>query len=334
MDEIIVAVMPLDKYARNIHYLRISLTDRCNLRCVYCMPEDITFRPQTELIRKEEILRLAGIFAGLGVDKIRLTGGEPTVHPELVSIVSGLSHTPGIQSVTMTTNGVLLQELAEPLKAAGLQRVNISLDSNDPDEFNRIARRDAHEKVWKGILAAEKAGLTPVKLNAVIVRGHNDETLLDMAAMTLDHPWYIRFIEMMPFGGATEFQLHQVVTSHEVMERIESEFGKLIPENDGKLDGEAMVFKIPNSLGTLGFISSVTAPFCSLCTRTRLTSDGKLRLCLLREDEVDLLTSLRAGATDEDLRRLIVDNIWVKPWGHGLADGEVPVNRTMSEIGG
>lgn len=326
--------MPFDKYARKIHYLRISLTDRCNLRCIYCMPEGKAFRPQSELMKTNEIIRLTDIFASLGIDKLRLTGGEPTIHPDLLSIVDGLSHIHGIKSVTMTTNGVLLQELAEPLKAAGLQRVNISLDTNDAEKYNLIARRNAYSDVWKGILAAEKAGLTPVKLNAVIVRGHNDENVLDMAAMTLNHPWYIRFIEMMPFGGATEFQQDQVVTTHEVMQRIESEFGKLLPVNEGKLDGEAMVYKIPNSQGSLGFISSVSAPFCSLCTRTRLTSDGKLRLCLLREDEVDLLTPLRVGATDEDLRRLIVENIWKKPWGHGLADGEVPVNRTMSEIGG
>lgn len=326
--------MPLDTFGRNIHYLRISVTDHCNLRCVYCMPENMVFRPREEMLSTPEILRLTRIFANMGVDKIRLTGGEPTVHPEIVQIVKGVSSIPGIDSVSMTTNGVLLPKLAQPLKDAGLERVNISLDSLDPKEFQKITRRDSFDKVWQGILESERVGLLPMKLNAVVVRGYNDDNIIDLAALTLTHPWQVRFIEMMPFDGTTDLQVNQVVTTKEVISRIESEFKQLEVGNDGKLDGEAMIYRIPGAAGTLGFISSVSKPFCAFCTRARLTADGKLRLCLLKEDEVDLLSPMRSGADDEELRQLIGNGIWKKPWGHDLAHGDIPLNRTMSEIGG
>ena len=326
--------MALDRFGRNIHYLRISLTDHCNLRCVYCMPEDMTLRPNAEMMQDEEVLLLARLFVSLGFDKFRLTGGEPTVRARIVDLVRGIARIPGVNSLSMTTNGVLLEKLARPLKEAGLERVNISLDTLDPQRFRRITRWGSFDEVWRGILAAEAAGLTPVKLNAVVARGFNDQDVPDMARLTQDHPWQVRFIEMMPFAGDTAFQRSQVVTAAEMARMIEAEFGPLEPVNGGKLDGEARLFRLPGACGTLGFISSVSLPFCASCTRARLTADGKLRLCLLREKEVDLLTPLRAGATLEDLRQLIVDNVWEKPWGHGLAQGEVALNRTMSEIGG
>jgi GTP 3',8-cyclase len=186
----------------------------------------------------------------------------------------------------------------------------------------------------EGILAAEAAGLVPMKINAVIVRGFNDDAVLDIAALTLYHNWQVRFIEMMPLGGPTDTQQQNVVTMQEMITRIESEFGKLIPGNDGKLDGEARIFKVNGAKGDLGFISSVSNPFCAYCTRARITSDGKLRLCLLREDEVDLMGPMRAGASDEDLRQIISNGIWKKPWGHGLAEGQIAMNRAMNEIGG
>ena len=188
--------------------------------------------------------------------------------------------------------------------------------------------------VWEGILAAEAAGLNPVKLNAVVVRGYNEEDVVDLARLTLDHFWQVRFIEMMPFAGVTEFQQGEMVTAEETFRRIEREFGVLTPSHDGELDGEAQVFHIPGAQGDIGFISSVTAPFCASCTRARLTSDGVLRTCLLREHEISLLAPLRAGATLEQLRQMVLDAIWDKPWGHGLAEGEIPLNRVMSEIGG
>ncbi len=326
--------MAIDRFGRNIHYLRISLTDHCNLRCVYCMPEDMTFRPNADLMQDDEILTFARLFASLGFDKIRLTGGEPTVRANIVDIVRGISSTEGIRSVSMTTNGLLLKKLAQPLADAGLQRVNISIDTLNPQKFKRLTRWGKVEEVWDGILAAERAGLTPVKLNAVVVKGYNEEDVVDLAALTIDHPWQMRFIEMMPFGGATDLQVNQVITMAQIQGSIESEFGKLESANDGKLDGEARVFHIRGAKGDVGFISSVTHPFCSACTRARLTADGKLRLCLLREKEVDLLTPMRAGASLEELRRLLLDGVWEKPWGHGLADGVIPLNRVMSEIGG
>jgi cyclic pyranopterin phosphate synthase len=326
--------MAIDRFGRHIHYLRISLTDHCNLRCIYCMPEDMTFRPTAELMQDDEILLLTQLFAQLGFDKIRLTGGEPTVRAHIVDIVRGIASTPGIRSVSMTTNGVLLSRLAHPLAEAGLQRVNVSIDTLNPEKFHRITRWGSLEQVWQGVLTAEEAGLTPIKLNAVVVKGYNEEDVVDLARLTLEHPWQVRFIEMMPFAGATDLQLTQVVTAAQIQERIEATFGKLEVANEGRLDGEARLFHIPGAAGEIGFISSVTQPFCSACTRARLTADGRLRLCLLREKEVDLLTPLRAGATLDDLRQLILAGVWEKPWGHGLAEGVIPLNRVMSEIGG
>jgi cyclic pyranopterin phosphate synthase len=326
--------MAIDRFGRNIHYLRISLTDHCNLRCIYCMPEDQTFRPNKDLMQDDEILLLTRLFAGLGFDKIRLTGGEPTVRAHIVDVVRGIASTPGIRSVSMTTNGLLLSRLAGQLAEAGLQRVNISIDTLDPDKFKRLTRWGKLEDVWNGVMAAESAGLTPIKLNAVVVKGYNESDVVDLARLTLDHPWQIRFIEMMPFAGATDIQTGQVITAAEIQERIEDSLGDMEVANGGQLDGEARLFRLPGAKGDVGFISSVTNPFCASCTRARLTADGLLRLCLLREKEVDLLTPLRGGATLDDLRQIILDGIWDKPWGHGLADGVIPLNRVMNQIGG
>jgi cyclic pyranopterin phosphate synthase len=326
--------MAFDRFGRKINYLRISLTDHCNLRCVYCMTEDQTFRPLPEMMQDDEVLLLTRLFAGLGFNKVRLTGGEPTVRANLVDIVQGIATIPGICTVTMTTNGVLLPKLAKPLAVAGLNRVNFSIDTLNPAKFQRLTRGGDMEDVWEGILAAEAAGLTPVKLNAVVVRGYNEEDVADLARLTLDHPWQVRFLEMMPFGGATDLQTGAVVTAEETLGRVEQALGPLEAANGGDLDGEARVFRIPGAKGDIGFISSVSAPFCVSCTRARLTADGVLRMCLLREYEIDLLTPLRRGASLEQLRRMVLEAVWNKPWGHGLAGGEIPLNRGMSEIGG
>jgi cyclic pyranopterin phosphate synthase len=234
----------------------------------------------------------------------------------------------------MTTNGVLLSRLALPLAQAGLQRVNISLDTLNPDKFETLTRWGSLEDVWSGIQAAEAAGLTPIKINAVVVRGYNELDIVDLARLTMERPWQVRFIEMMPFGGNNDFQMSQLVTAAEMHAHVEAHFGTLQPVNGSDLDGEAQIFRLPQAAGDIGFISSVTTPFCHSCTRARLTPDGRLRLCLLREGEVDLLTPLRLGATTSDLRNLIVDGLWQKPWGHALAQGVIPLNRGMSEIGG
>ncbi|KPK08267.1 MAG: cyclic pyranopterin phosphate synthase MoaA [Anaerolineae bacterium SG8_19] len=326
--------MSLDRFGRDINYLRISLTDKCNLRCVYCMPEDMTFQPREELLQDDEIFRLVDIFAGLGFHKFRLTGGEPTIRANIVNIVKRIANTPGVQTVAMTTNGLMLDRLARPLAEAGLQRVNISIDTLDPNRFKTVTRWGKVQDVWSGIEAAKEAGLE-IKLNAVVVRGYNDiQDVVDLAALTLNNPWQVRFIEMMPFGDVADFQRAGVVSQDELMATISESLGFLTPANRGQLDGEARLFNLPGAAGTIGFISSVTQPFCAACSRARLTADGRLRMCLLREMEVNLINPMRAGATDEELTAIIRKAIWFKPWGHGLAEDVIPLNRVMSEIGG
>jgi cyclic pyranopterin phosphate synthase len=322
-----------DKYGRRIHYLRISLTDACNLRCVYCMPEHMTFRPRQELMTDEEILYLVQVGASLGVNKIRLTGGEPSIRPNLVELVRAIAATPGIRDLAMTTNGLLLEKLARPLAEAGLKRVNISIDTLDPEKFRRITRWGEIDDVWRGIRAAEAAGLMPLKLNAVVVRHFNDDDMIDLAGLTLENDWEVRFIEMMPFGGLSDFQQSNVVSFQEMRARVEAVYGPLEEVGYDYVD-PSRPFRIPGAMGTLGFISSVTEPFCQGCGRVRLTADGKLRLCLLRDDEVDLLTPLRAGASFEELRQLMRDGAYHKPWGHSLAAGQFAENRVMNQIGG
>ncbi|HEC21753.1 MAG TPA: GTP 3',8-cyclase MoaA, partial [Chloroflexi bacterium] len=288
--------MAVDRFGRNINYMRISLTDRCNLRCVYCMPEDITFRPPAELMQDQEILTLFRLFVDLGFSKFRLTGGEPTVRANVVELVREMCATPGVSEVSMTTNGLLLQRMAHRLAEAGLKRCNISIDTMDPERFRSITRWGRLEDVWAGIEAAEEAGLLPIKLNSVIVRGFNDgQDVVELARLTIEHEWQIRYIEMMPIGDVAEFQRSQVVTEEELRATLEDEFGPLEVLNGGRLDGEARLYRISGARGSLGFISSVTTPFCAACSRARLTSDGRLRLCLLRDKEVDLLTPLRQG---------------------------------------
>ncbi len=326
--------MSFDRFGRNINYLRISLTDKCNLRCVYCMPEDMVFRPRHELLQDDEIFRLVDIFADLGFRKFRLTGGEPTVRANVVEIVRHIAKTSGVEAVAMTTNGLLLDRLAKPLAEAGLQRVNISVDTLHPEKFRKLTRWGKVDDVWAGIREAEAAGLQ-IKLNSVVVRNYNDkEDAVELAQLTFTHPWQVRFIEMMPFGDVADFQLAGIVSEEELRETISEALGPLVPVDDGRLDGEARLFRLEGSLGTVGFISSVTQPFCASCNRARLTADGRLRLCLLREKEVDLMTPLRGGASDDELKQLITDGIWLKPWGHGLSKNVIPLNRVMSEIGG
>lgn len=323
-----------DSYGRRLNYLRVSLTDACNLRCVYCMPEDIRFRPAAALLQDDEILTLVRVAASLGVNKIRLTGGEPTVRRGVVELVRSIAAIPGIERVTMTTNGIKLAELAEPLAAAGLSQVNVSIDSLDPEKFRRITRRGNLDDVWAGIAAAEAAGLQPVKLNCVVTRGFNDDEVVELARLTLNNPWEVRFIELMPLGSVADFQQEQVVPSKETKARIEAVLGPLttVPGHNGH--DPARPFRLDGAVGQVGFISSVTEPFCEGCNRLRLTADGKLRLCLLRDDEVDLLTPLRAGADFATLQQLMTDGAYHKPWGHRLEQHDIAKSREMSQIGG
>ncbi len=322
-----------DSYGRTIHYLRISLTDRCNFRCVYCMPADMTFAPQPYLMQDDELLRLVRIATTVGFDRVRLTGGEPTVRPNLINIVAGIAEIPGIREIAMTTNAMRLEQLAVPLARAGLKRVNISIDTLDAERFYKMTRFGKLEQVWRGILAAERAGLNPIKLNSVVVRGYNEDDIIDLARLTLEHDWDMRFIEVMPLGSIADFQMDSVVPVAEMKLRIESALGVLEPVDwDGH--NPARPYRLRGGRGTIGFISSVTEPFCAGCDRMRLSADGRLRLCLLRDNEIDLLTPLRAGASDEELRQLMAQGIIEKPWGHGLAEHVIAESRVMSQIGG
>ena len=323
-----------DQYGRDIRDLRISLTDRCNLRCVYCMPaEGIEFRPPEELLQDDELLLLVRVAAELGVTKVRLTGGEPTVRPGLVELVQEISGISGIEDIAITTNGLLLEHLAAPLAEAGLRRVNVSLDTMDPGKFHRITRGGRVEKVLAGIAAAVAAGLAPIKLNAVVVRGFNEDEVVSLAALTLEHCWEVRFIEMMPFGSVGDFAEAGVVKSEETMSKIEAALGLLTPLD---LLGEdpARTYRLAGAPGTLGFISPVSQPFCAKCGRLRLTADGRLRLCLLRDDEEDLLTPLRNGASYEEIREIFRAAAFRRPFGHALAEKMFPQARVMIQIGG
>ncbi len=323
-----------DSFGRRINYLRISLTDACNLRCVYCMPEDIRFRPRAELLSDDEILIIVRAAAELGVTKIRLTGGEPTIRPGMVELVRAIAGTPGIEQVAMTTNGLLLAELAEPLARAGLRGLNVSIDTLDATKFRRITRWGDLRRVWDGIAAAEAARIRPLKLNAVVTRGFNEDEVVPLARLSIDRAWHIRFIELMPLGSVADFQQEAVVSSDETRALIEAELGPLHPL--GGYDGRdpARPYRLAGAAGQIGFISTVTEPFCAGCNRFRLTADGKLRLCLLRDREVDLLTPLRNGSTFDELSEIIRAAVWHKPWGHGLPAGEIPQLRVMSQIGG
>jgi cyclic pyranopterin phosphate synthase len=298
------------------------------------MPEQMSFRPGSALLQDDELLTLIRIFAELGFEKIRFTGGEPTLRRNLVELIRTTARTPGIKSVGLTTNGILLDYLARPLRDAGLDRVNVSLDTLDEARFRKITRWGNLRDVLAGIEAAERVGLR-VKINAVPVRGYNDNgDIAALARLTLDRPWQVRFIEMMPLGGIAKFQQDNFITEAALRAHIEQTLGPLAPENNGQLDGEARVYRLKNAKGTVGFISSVSSPFCAGCNRLRLMADGILRLCLLRENEVDLRRPLRAGWSPDRLKTLLRDAVHKKPWGHGLAENTIAINRTMSEIGG
>jgi cyclic pyranopterin phosphate synthase len=328
------AKLALDAYGRRMSYLRISLTDRCNFRCLYCMPATgMIFQPREELLTDEELLRAVGLAAKIGFTKLRLTGGEPTIRPHLTELIREMKRFPGIEEISMTTNALLLSRKATEFKDAGLDRINVSLDTLDPVKFKFMTRGGRLDLVWAGLEAAEEVGLTPIKINAVVIKNQNEHEVGELARLTLDRSWQVRFLEMMPMEGVGAVYDESLVTSEETQARLEAEFGPLQPI-DAPAGDPARVWKIAGAKGTIGFISPITAPFCADCNRVRLTADGKLRLCLLRNDEVDLRDKMRAGATDADLERELLGGIWRKPWGHGLAEGDRNIGRGMSQIGG
>jgi GTP 3',8-cyclase len=324
-----------DSFGREINYLRISLTDRCNLRCVYCMPmHGLKFVSNPELLTPTELETVARAAVDTGFRKFRLTGGEPTLRRDLVEIVERLAKIDGVKELAITTNGYRLPKLAKPLKEAGLNRVNIHIDSLDSERLKGLMRLGSIDKVWAGIAAAEAAGLLPIKLNAVITRGYNDEDAVELAKLSLDRPWHIRFIELMPFAGPAEIALSNYVSSEEVMGWVEADLGPLFPVNGGALDGEARLYRLAGAQGTLGFISPVSNPYCGDCNRMRVTADGRLRLCLLSDKEINFRDTLRNGGSHQDLMDLFALAVERKPWGHKLDQGIHPELRTMSQIGG
>lgn len=325
-----------DTFERTIDYLRIAVTDRCNLRCVYCMPEEgVPFRPHDEILRYEEIERIVRVAASLGIRRVRLTGGEPLVRRDLVELVRALAAIPGIEDLSLTTNGTLLAEQAHALAQAGLKRVNVSLDTLDPQRFRAITRQGELTTVLAGIQAALEAGLTPVKINMVVMRGVNDDELIAMAHQTLTQPWHVRFIEWMPVGetARTGHWHEHLISAAEMRARLAAAFGPLTPTPVTGA-GPARTFRLPQALGTLGFISAVSEHFCATCNRLRLTADGKLRFCLLREGELDLRGPLRAGLDDGSLAELFRTAVRAKPVGHTLREGLTVHDRVMAQIGG
>ncbi|NTW00423.1 MAG: GTP 3',8-cyclase MoaA [Oscillochloris sp.] len=324
----------LDSYGRRIDYLRVSLTDRCNMRCVYCMPAvGMQFLPRPELLSNEELLLVLHAAAAAGFRKIRLTGGEPTLRHGIVDLVQAIKAIPGIEHIAMTTNALRLRQLAGPLKEAGLDRVNISIDSLDPQKFRQVTRGGSLDDVWAGVRAADEVGLRPIKLNAVVVRGMNDDEVVRLAALTTEYPWEFRFIEVMPLTGVAGLAEEGVISSAELLARIAAHFGPLEPYGKDPSD-PARRYRIPGAPGKLGFISAVTDPFCATCNRMRLTAEGRLHLCLLRDDELDLREAVRAGASQDEIEQLIRHAVYVKPWGHGLPEGVLPTLRGMSQLGG
>jgi cyclic pyranopterin phosphate synthase len=326
----------VDRFGRRIENLRISVTDRCDLRCFYCIPdEDIEWLPREGLLTLEELARVSRLAVESGVRKLRITGGEPLLRKNLPRLVELLASLPGLDDLAITTNGTQLARLAEPLARAGLRRVNVSLDSLDPQTFREMTRRDFHHRVLAGIDAAEAAGLLPVRINAVLVRGRNDHEVVDFAGLARQRGFEVRFIEFMPLEHGNRWGTDVMVPGHEARERIEEVFPLLPrPDRDPHAPSRDWVFA-DGAPGLVGFIDSVTEPFCADCNRIRLTADGKLRTCLFSLREHDLREVLRSGASDDEVVQRLHGAVETKELKHHITDGMfVKPERTMSAIGG
>jgi cyclic pyranopterin phosphate synthase len=328
--------MPRDRFGRDINYLRISLIDHCNLRCVYCMPlRGLTFIPSPELLTGEEIETVVRAAVGLGFRKFRLTGGEPTLRPDLVEITRRIAAVPGVQDLAMTTNAILLPRLARPLAEAGLRRVNVHVDTLDPERLKKIMRFGSVEEIEAGIAAAEEAGLVPLKINCVVTRDYNDADVVLLARRARERGWHVRFIELMPLGGGetAHLALSQFVPSRETRERIEAELGPLSLLPSANAADESRNFRFDEGQGVVGFISPVSEPYCGTCNRMRLTADGKLHLCLLNDDELDLKRALREGGVT-GVEAILARAVGLKPTGHRLDEGISTEDRSMFQLGG
>ena len=324
-----------DMFSRSISYLRISLTDHCNLQCRYCTPQEGRIKlASDELLSYEEILRVVRLAVSLGIEKVRLTGGEPLVRRDVLTFIKELSEIPGLNDIRLTTNGVLLVDHAEALQKAGIRKLNISLDTLIPERFRQITGVDAFAKVWAGIGKARELGFSTIKLNVVAMKGVNDDEFIDIARLTLTEPLQIRFIEFMPIGDSSMWDKGKYISSREIMDLLKP-LGPLEPVEAKRMDGPARIYRFAGAVGSVGFISPISHHFCDRCNRLRLTSEGRLRSCLLSDQETDLKERLRGGASDEEIRELIVSAILNKPKGHAISpDSGGSCHGQMSRIGG
>jgi len=324
-----------DKFQRNLSYLRVSITDRCNLNCLYCRPSGCTARlAHEEILTYEEILSILRIAIRLGITKVRITGGEPLVRLDACQFIRDAAALPGIRDISLTTNGVLLTQHLDELQAAGIKRLNISLDTLDPHKFYRITGKDAFAQVWEGITAALEAGFAPVKLNVVVMYGINDSEISDLAALTLDRPLHVRFIEYMPTADDHAAEIRQILTPR-IKQHLEKDLGPLAPLAATDAGGTAERFRIQGGRGEIGFISPVSKHFCRTCNRLRLTADGRFKPCLLSDKTRDIKTPLRAGKPEEELIHLFRQAVLDKPgYNDDSARSALSLPQTMSAIGG
>jgi cyclic pyranopterin phosphate synthase len=321
-----------DQFGRSIEYLRISVTDRCNFRCLYCMPvEGLAWLPKQDILSYEEIANVVGQLAPLGLRRLRITGGEPTIRPAIERLVEMLRAVPEVQDIALSTNGVKLPAIAARLRQAGLDRVNISADSLRPERIKSIARRDLGFDPIAAATAAERAGLSPIKLNVVVMRGINDDEIVDFARLTLDRPWHVRFIELMPVGSLRELTAEHIVPSDEVLGRIAALGALEAGGGPPRGNGPAAYYHFAGAPGSIGVITPMTHTYCGSCNRVRLTADGRLRTCLFGDHEVELRTPLRAGeALEPYFRRALAE----KPKEHALLQLRVGGLRALSQVGG
>lgn len=327
--------MLLDEHNRKINYLRIAVTDLCNLSCVYCMPKGgIPRLPHGEILRYEEILRIVHVASMKGISKIRITGGEPLFRKNILYFIQKLADIPGVRDIGLTSNGVLLYSVAEGLYNAGVKRINISMDTLEPSKYMKITGRHYFKEVWKGIERAQEIGFEPIKLNVVVMRGVNDDEILEFAKLTRSKSYHVRFIEFMPIGPQSMWHEERFISGSEIKFRMRS-LGELLPIKSQEFDGPANRFRLRFAKGEIGIISPMSNPFCSTCNKLRLTADGRLRSCLFSDEEIDLKGPLRNGCSDEELGDLLISAVANKPEGHHFGE-EIFKNcaRPMIKIGG
>ncbi len=328
--------MLVDRFNRIHNNLRISVTDRCNIRCVYCMPdENVRFRPRNEILTFEEIARFVRVVARLGVNKLRLTGGEPLVRHNVPDLVRMLAAVRGIDDIALTTNGILLAEQARPLKDAGLRRVNISLDTLDEATFREISRREGLDRVLAGIFVAQRVGFEKIRLNALAIRGLNDDDIVPLGEFARRHALELRFIEFMPLDAEDNWQRERVMAGEEIRQRLEDAFCPLVPVRRDDPSQPAVDFHFADGRGRIGFISPVSQPFCESCNRLRITAEGQVRNCLFSTEEWDARALLRGGGTDAQIASLVEAAVGAKKAGHGIDSDEfIRPERAMYQIGG